>query len=71
MTEEQTVVAFGRKVRDLRQGKGITLEQFALGLGIDPKHMGRIEQGKANPTLRVMVRIAEALSVPFSTLLSE
>jgi transcriptional regulator with XRE-family HTH domain len=33
--------------------------------------MGGIERGKRNPSLLVMARLAEALSVPLTKLLSE
>jgi transcriptional regulator with XRE-family HTH domain len=38
---------------------------------IDLTYMGGIERGKRNPSLLVMARIAEALSVPLTKLLSE
>ena len=38
---------------------------------IDLTYMGGIERGKRNPSLLVMARLAEALSVPLTKLLSE
>jgi transcriptional regulator with XRE-family HTH domain len=56
-------VVFGRNVRRLRQQKGLTQEQLAFEAEIDLTYMGGIERGRRNPSLPVMARIAEALSV--------
>jgi transcriptional regulator with XRE-family HTH domain len=61
----------GRNVRRLRQQTGLTQEELAFEAEIDLTYMGGIERGKRNPSLLVMVRIAKALSVPVSRLLSE
>ncbi len=48
----------------LRQQRGLTQEQLAFEAEIDPISMGGIERGRRNPSLLVMARIADALSVP-------
>jgi len=60
---------FGRNVRRLRQQRGLTQEKLAFEAEIDLTYMGGIERGKRNPSLLVMARIAEALSVPLPKLL--
>ena len=60
---------FGRNVRRLRQQRGLTQEELAFEAEIDLTYMGGIERGKRNPSLLVMARIAEALSVPLPKLL--
>jgi len=60
----------GKNVRLLRQQQGITQEELAFEAKIDLTYMGGIERGKRNPSLLVMARIAEALSVPLPKLLS-
>jgi transcriptional regulator with XRE-family HTH domain len=62
---------FGRNVRRVRQQKGLTQEQVAFEAEIDLTYMGGIERGKRNPSLLVMARIAEALSVSLTKLLAE
>jgi transcriptional regulator with XRE-family HTH domain len=44
---------------------------LAFEAEIDLTYMGGIERGKRNPSLLVMARIADALSVPLTRLLSE
>ena len=59
----------GGNVRRLRTERGLTQEQLAFEAGIDLTYEGGIERGKRNPSLMVMVRMAEALGVTPSELL--
>jgi len=59
----------GRNVRPLRQIAGLTQEQLAFEARIDLTYVGGIERGRRNPSLLVMVRIAEALRVELESLL--
>ena len=61
----------GKNVRRLRQQRGLTQEELAFEAEIDLTYMGGIERGKRNPSLLVMARIADALSVPLTKLLHE
>ena len=49
----------------------MTQEQLAFDAEIDLTYLGGIERGKRNPSLLVMARIAEALSVPLPKLLND
>jgi transcriptional regulator with XRE-family HTH domain len=61
----------GNNVRRLRQQRGLTQEKLAFEAEIDLTYIGGIERGRRNPSLLVMARIAEALSVPLTKLLCE
>jgi transcriptional regulator with XRE-family HTH domain len=61
----------GRNVRRWRHQRRLTQEQFAFEAEIDLTYVGGIERGKRNPSLLVMARIADALSVPLAKLLSD
>ncbi|TPQ31535.1 transcriptional regulator [Bradyrhizobium guangdongense] len=61
----------GVNVRRLRQQKGLTQEELAFAAEIDLTYVGGIERGRRNPSLMVMARIADALSVPLQKLISE
>jgi transcriptional regulator with XRE-family HTH domain len=61
----------GRNVRRLRQQRRLTREQLAFEAEIDLTYVGGIERGKRNPSLLVMARIADALSVALPKLLSD
>jgi transcriptional regulator with XRE-family HTH domain len=61
----------GSNIRRLRKQKGVTQEELAFEAEIDLTYMGGIERGNRNPSMMVMARIAEALSVPLPKLLSD
>jgi transcriptional regulator with XRE-family HTH domain len=58
-------------VSRIRQRKGLTQEELAFEAEIDLTYMGGIERGKRNPSLLVMARIADALGVHLTKLLSQ
>jgi transcriptional regulator with XRE-family HTH domain len=58
----------GARIREQRKRKKITQEQLAEMLGIDQKHMSRIELGKSYPSLDRLIKIAETLEVPLPSL---
>jgi transcriptional regulator with XRE-family HTH domain len=64
-------VILGRNVRRIRQQRALTQEQLAFDAEIDLTYLGGIERGRRNPSLLVMARIADALSVPLPKLLIE
>jgi len=51
----------GQKIRALRKSKGLTQEQLAERLGIDFKHLSKIELGKHMPTYYVLKKLADVL----------
>lgn len=60
--------ALGGRVRELRQRRGWTLEVAAEAMDLDLKHLQKVESGQINVTLVTLVRIAEGLDVPMSSL---
>lgn len=54
----------GGNVRRLRLDRGLTQEQLAFEAKIDLTYVGGIERAVRNPSLLVMVRVADALGVP-------
>jgi transcriptional regulator with XRE-family HTH domain len=60
--------ALGKRVRDLRHGRGYSQEQLAELANIHENHVRRIEGGTANPSYLVVARIAHALGVNPSAL---
>src|SRR6185312_5990446 len=51
-------------LRLLRTERGYTQDRLALEAGVDRKFVGWLEARKGNPTLRMLERLAETLSVP-------
>lgn len=58
----------GARVRDLRQTKGLSQEEFADRVGIDRTYISGVERGVRNPTVQVLHRVARALGVSLSEL---
>lgn len=54
---------FGGRVRELRKERGLSQVELAAKVGIDRSYMGFLERGERNPSLEVIAKIAEALSV--------
>ena len=62
---------FGKNVRKIRKHRGLTQEELAFEAEIDLTYVGGIERGKRNPSLVVMARIADALSISLPKLMGE
>lgn len=54
---------FGDNLKAVRAKKGISQGDLAETLGTHPTHVSRYERGQASPTVEVVRRIADALSV--------
>lgn len=52
----------GEKIRLLRKSQGLTQEQLAEKIGIDNKHLSRIEKGKHMPTYHILKKLALVLN---------
>ena len=62
--------AFGKSVRSQREGIGLSQEQLASKCGLHRTYIGSVERGERNVGLENIVRIACALEVSSSSLLS-
>ena len=60
----------GRNVVFLRNQIGLTQERLALAAEISVSNLRRVEQRTANPTVKTLSRIADALGVPFNAVAS-
>lgn len=60
----------GRHIRKLREANGMSQEKLAEKAHLHPKYVSRVENGKANPTLAVLVTLAAALNARPLDLLS-
>jgi transcriptional regulator with XRE-family HTH domain len=57
------LVAFGSRVRALREKKGFTQESFATKIDMDGNFYALVERGERNLSLLKIVDIAEGLGV--------
>jgi transcriptional regulator with XRE-family HTH domain len=62
-TPEQDQLILGHALRALRKRAGITQEQLAERLEVDPTFVGRLERGQRGAHWRTIRRIVAALDV--------
>jgi transcriptional regulator with XRE-family HTH domain len=60
----------GNNLRRLRTERGWSLESFAKRSSVSRAMLGQIELGQSTPTINVLWKVAQALGLPFSALLS-
>lgn len=56
-------LAFGQRVRELRQAAGLSQEAFALKAGLNRTYVGDIERGERNVALDNIGKIAKTLRI--------
>jgi transcriptional regulator with XRE-family HTH domain len=62
-------VAFGVRLRELRLGRKLTLEQLAERADLHWTYVSGIERGRRDPGLRTLGRLAQGLGLPLADLL--
>ncbi len=68
MTKDERIIAFGKRVREVRKAKGISQEKLAELANIDRSYMGNIERGEKNITLKKAYEICDALEIEIQNL---
>ncbi|XXY39546.1 XRE family transcriptional regulator [Sorangium sp. So ce260] len=58
-------------LKRFRAERGLSLERLAKASGVSRAMLGQIELGQSTPTINVLWKIARALGVPFSALMSQ
>lgn len=67
--EDNYFQKLGAKIKRLREEKGIDQKSFAFDCGIGRTQLYMIENGKTNPRLLTLIKIAQGLDVPVDELL--
>ncbi len=67
--QQDILVRFGARVRELRLSKGYSQESLAAKCGLDRTYIGGIERGERNLALRNIENIAKALDMSLSELM--
>ena len=68
---EVVVRALGKRIRQLRTEKGWSQERLAEESGMHRTYMWGIEQGMRNPSVRHLIRLADALDIPVKGLFED
>jgi transcriptional regulator with XRE-family HTH domain len=61
----------GTRIRDLRDAKGWSQERLAEAAYVDRSYLAGIERGLRNPSIRSLLKIANALRVHMRDLFTE
>lgn len=67
-SREGIQVRFGRRLRELRQARGLSQEALALEADLDRTYVSGIERGKRNISLRNIEVLARTLGITLSEL---
>ena len=66
---KSALLIVGAKIREVRNSKGISIENLANTSGMDYSQLARMETGQVNFTISYLFRVAEALGVTPKNLL--
>lgn len=66
--DEQLIIAFGKRVRELRSAKKLSMEKLAELSGIDYRQLSYVELGEVNTTISTASAIAKGLGIPLKDL---
>lgn len=62
------MVSIGQRLNQIRSGQYISMRSVAKKAGLSPAYLGKIERDEANPTIDVLERLADVLSVNLDVL---
>ncbi len=68
---EQLVINVGRKIRELRQQRRLSLRQLSEKVEVSPSAIHKIEQNLISPTLGTVLKITKGLGTSLQSLLDE
>jgi transcriptional regulator with XRE-family HTH domain len=61
MSEKSDLAALGKRIRRLREARGMSQEEAARVIGLDRSYYGRIERGLVNVSALNLLKIAAGL----------
>ena len=64
-------IRFGKKIKDIRESKGISQEELADCCGLDRTYISGVELGKRNISLLNIEKISKALEIYLSEIFKE
>ncbi len=62
---------FMKNINDILSLRGITKSELAESADMSVSFLSELSNGKANPSLRIMEKIAESLQIPLPALLTD
>jgi transcriptional regulator with XRE-family HTH domain len=66
--DQDLIIAFGNRVRQVRTEKKLSMEKLAELSGIDYRQLSYVELGEVNTTISTASAIAKGLQIPLKDL---
>ena len=63
MKYKHTYGRLGKEISRIRKAKDISQDNLAVNCNIDRSYLSEIEEGKANPSLKVLCKITNGLKI--------
>ena len=70
LEKDELVILVGKRVREIRLNKGLSMERVAFDAGIEYVQLSRIERGKINTSIYQIYIVSKSLDVPLPDLLN-
>lgn len=70
MKFEVQVLVIGKNIRAYRKAKGMSQVDLSVLTDIEQANLANLENGRANPTIKTLCKISDALGVSLKDLLS-
>lgn len=67
---QDSLAILGKRIKTLREERGLSQEKFAEKCGFDRTYISLIERGKRNPSYTNLLKVAEGLEISLSDLLN-
>lgn len=61
----------GERLRNLRKEKGLTQKEISKRVSMDYSYIGKIERGEQLPSIKMLIRLSEILSMPIGYFFQE
>ena len=68
---DSITIRFGKRLKELRNKKGLSQEKFALQIEMNRTYYASVEAGRRNVSLNNIKKIAEGLEVSLEDLFKE
>lgn len=62
---------FGKKLRKLRNQRGLTLRELSMMLDVDYGYIGRMERGEKKPNVAMVLKISQIFNISTDVLIKD
>ena len=69
MDQDKALINLGLRIKQLRKEKGMTQMDLAAKMGKDDRAIGRLENGRTNPTFKTLLEVATGLEMSVEELM--